>query len=124
MLILENVAMFEAIYDAAKKHYPELQETMVVVGHTSSNSGVLLLEGTDEDAGKFKIAVNTENDDENITATFFMAGVAMLVYKLRFQAYVHPISEKFEINDDYKLIMDTIAKEFEHVPYGGEYAHE
>lgn len=125
MLIFENVALFEAIYDAAKPHFPELQNAMVVVGYTDSKSGVLLLEGTEEDAGKYKIAINPSGDDEKITATFFMAGLAMLVYRLKYDTYVHPLAgEEFAINDDYKAILNTISKAFEHVPYGGEYAHE
>lgn len=125
MLIFENVAMFEAIYDAAKKCYPELRETMIVVGYTDSSSGVLLLEGTEEDAGKYKIAINSSGDDDKITATFFMAGLAMLVYRLKYDNYVHPLAgDEFAINDEYKEILSTLTKAFEHVPYGGEYGHE
>lgn len=125
MLIFENIAMFETIYDSAKKCYPELRETMIVVGYTDSSSGVLLLEGTEEDTGKYKIAINASGDDDKTTATFFMAGLAMVVYRLKYDSYVHPLAEgEFAINDEYKEILSTLIKVFEHVPYGGEYVHE
>lgn len=125
MLIFENIAMFETIYDSAKKCYPELRETMIVVGYTDSSSGVLLLEGTEEDTGKYKIAINASGDDDKTTATFFMAGLAMVVYRLKYDSYVHPLAEgEFAINDKYKEVLSTLIKAFEHVPYGGEYVHE
>jgi len=125
MLVFDNVAMFEAIYDSVKKTYPELVNTVIVVGYAESKAGVMLLEGTDEDAGKYKIAI-TPSDDQKVLASFFMGGLAMLIHKLRYNKYVHPASQdvEFKPDDDYKAIFATIVKAFENVPYGGEYVHE
>jgi hypothetical protein len=125
MLVFDNVAMFEAIYDSAKKTYPELVDTIITVGYTETKAGVLLLEGTEEDAGKYKIAISPSGD-EKVLASFFMGGLAMLIHKLRHNTYVHPASQdvEFKPDDEYKQIFATIVKAFETVPYGGEYAHE
>jgi hypothetical protein len=125
MLVLENVAMFEAIYDATKKIYPIISDTIIVVGYADIRAGVQLLEGTEDDTGKYKIAV-APSDDNQILASFFMGGLAMLIYKLKYDKYVHPVSQdtEFKPDDNYKEILDNIIKAFEHVPYGGEYAHE
>lgn len=123
MLIFENVSVFEAIYDVAKRIYPELKDTVIVVGHTSSDSGVLLLEGKDDDAGKFKIVVNTENDNEQTVATYFMGGLAMLIHKLKYNNYATPM-EQGVVNKEFEEIMNTLVHAFERVPYGGEYIHE
>lgn len=125
MLVFDNVAMFEAIYDSVKKIYPILVDTIIVVDYAESKAGVMLLEGTDEDAGKYKIAISP-SDDKKVLASFFMGGLAMLIYKLTHQKYIHPLSQDadFKPDDDYKQIFATIVKAFENVPYGGEYVHE
>lgn len=125
MLIFANVALFESIYDCAKKLYPELNDTFILVDYTDSKTGVLLLEGTDEDAGKYKIAVCT-SEDERVNASFFIGGLSMLIYKLKYDKFVHPASSDTEFVPDerYKEIFKAIVKAFEHEPYHGEYAHE
>lgn len=125
MLIFDNVAMFEAIYDVAKKLYPVLVDTIITVGYAETNAGVLLLEGFDEDAGKYKIAVSP-SDDTKVLASFFIGGLSMLVHKLTTDKYVHPISTdpEFKPDEKYQQIFESIVKGFETVPYGGEYAHE
>ena len=125
MLVFENIAMFEAIYDSVKKIYPELVNTIIVVDYAESKAGVQLLEGIDDDAGKYKIAISP-SEDQKVLASFFMGGLAMLVYKLKNNHYVHPASQdvEFKPDDEYKAIFATIIKAFEKVPYKGEYAHE
>ena len=109
MLIFEKIPMFKAIYDCAKKIYPELEEANIVVDFTTTTDGVQLLEGTEEDAGKFKIAVNN-SDDIQIVGSFFMAGLTMLVYYLRTGDHVHPITDEYKArHSEYSNIADAIA---------------
>ena len=122
MLMFENVAMFEVIYDSVKNVYPELKDTIIVVGFMEDNKGVMLLEGTEEDAGKYKIAM-TPNDDVRLTVTFFISGLSMLVYKLRYGEYIQSINQCID-NENYKNILDTITESLEAVSYKGEYVYE
>lgn len=121
MLVFENVEMFKAIYDSAKTIYPELQGETIVVGYANINAGVQLLEGTNEDEGKYKI-VMVPDDDMKIMASFFIGGLSMLVYKLKSNTYTHPIVNPD--NAEYKEIFDNIVTAFSDVPYKGEYTYD
>lgn len=120
MLVFENITMFEAIYDSAQTVYPEIKDLIIVVGFTESENGVMLLEGQNEDIGKFKILINSDNDDQKLTATYFMAGLSMVVYKLKYNDFVQPTID----NLNYKEIMDNIVASFMDTPYRGEYVYE
>lgn len=126
MLIFENVALIEAMYDSAKKAYPQLQDTTIFVGYGETNVGVSVLEGTDEDAGKYKIVVSP-SDNERLAAAYFISGLSILIYKLTHgeEGYVHPIDDNtLQVNEDYQVIFKNMANAFNEAEYKGEYVHE
>lgn len=122
MLIFEKIPMFKSIYDCAKQIYPELVDAQIVVDYVDTTVGVQLLEGTDEDAGKYKIIVDNHGDDMTIIATFFIAGLAMLVYRLKTGEYVHPIiDEQKALTSEYSEIVKKLTNAYNGVTCEWEY---
>ena len=112
MLVFEHIAMFEAIYDVTKKLYPEIMDVTVTVGYAPCRENVQLLEGYDEDKGKYKIVINPQ-EDKIIVGSLFVSGMAMLVYHLKSGGYVHPITRPHEASvSTYKTYFQSIADAF------------
>lgn len=110
MLVFAHKELIEKIYGIAETLYPELKDEIIVMDYTNYNYGVHLLIGTEEDEGKYKIAINP-SDDELIIASLFISGLSMLVYKLKYNKDVHPIYD--EVNDtEYKNIYSSISTHF------------
>lgn len=116
MLIFENIALFESIYDVTKNLYPEIADTIVTVGYANCKENVQILKGYDEDKGKYKIVVSPQ-EDKAIMASLFVSGMAMLVYHIKSGGYVHPITRPYEASvSTYKTYFKTIADAFKDAP--------
>lgn len=119
MLVFKETALFEAIYDVAKEIYPEIKDVRTLVSFSNCKEGVQLLEGTEEDKGTYKIAVNvSELNDQHSNSLLFITGLSMLVYKLKAGEYMHPIiHNEPETVSEYYEIAKSISDKF-HETYG------
>lgn len=116
MLVFEDIAMFESIYDITKELYPEIEDIVVTVGYGVCKENVQLLEGYDEDKGKYKIVIHPQ-EDKVIKGSLFVSGMAMLVYHIKSGGYVHPITRPHEASvSTYKTYFQAIASAFKDAP--------
>ena len=115
MLIFEDTLLFQNIYDVTKHLYPESIYPIITVEFGNCKENVQLLEGYDEDKGKYKIVVNPQ-EDKDILASLFISGMAMLVYHLKSGGYVHPIIRPHEASvSTYKTYFEEISKTFKQI---------
>ncbi len=96
----------------ATELYPELGTVKEIsFEYTNAKEGVQLLEGFDEDEGKYKICFN-ESTDGTVIMSFFAAGFAMLVFHLQTGQYIHPVLRRAEAEvSPYKTIYENIMSE-------------
>ena len=99
MLKIAFNKIFKALYDEVAKIYPEIKKVEILVAFENHKNGVMLLVGIDEDTDKYKLAINPSIDEE-IVARFFITGLALLIYHLKYDKYVHPLAPDKEYQTD------------------------
>ena len=87
MLIFEHLGAFKAVHDCVKAIYPEIESVPIVVETNNDVRKVAVLEGADEDQGKYKILINV-SPDKGINAYNFATGLAQIVYRVQYGEFV------------------------------------
>lgn len=121
MLIFSNVALFEKIYDAAVKCYPELKSGIIIIDLNGTDN-LSIFEGTGDDAGKYKLSLKMEEDYvENIKS--IALGFAMI---LCHNKYGQMNSKNMTEEQQATLVEMTrnILEEVLNVPSHGEMSYE
>lgn len=106
MLRIEFNKIFETLYHEVKKEYPEVEKVEILVSFENHKNGVMLLVGDEEDTNRYKISINPSTDEE-IVARFFITGLALLIYHLKYDKYVHPLApdEEYQTDEHYDRII-------------------
>ena len=119
MLLIQHLGPIQAAYNCAKKVCPELETTTVYVEITDKVKKVTVLEGDEEDEGKYKILINVSTD-KGINAHNFTVGIAQVAFRLRYGEFVIDALRGpggATAANDYNQLIDAITEELNNTPY-------
>lgn len=122
MLIFENLGAFKAIHECAKQLYPEITLVPVVIELSESVTRVVVLEGTDEDTGKYKIVLKIV-PDKSLNEHNFTVGLAQVIFRVKYGVYVLDAlrgelkGESANAAKNYNLIIDSITEKLNNTMY-------
>lgn len=121
MLIFSNVALFERVYDAAAKCYPELKDGIIVVDLNGTDN-LSIFEGTGEDLGKYKLSLKMEESYiENVKS--IALGFAMIVCHNK-HGQMDSKNMTQEQQADLVKVTTNIIEAYADTPSHGEMAYE
>lgn len=112
MLLFEHLGAFQAAYECAKKLYPEIETIPIIVQPDEKISRVAVLEGTDEDKGKYKILIRVTSE-KGMNAYSFSVGLAQIIFRVKYGNFVLDSMSDGNPNkvaNDYNDIIDSITK--------------
>lgn len=122
MLKIEFNKIFETLYYEVEKAHPEIEKAEILVAFENHKNGVMLLVGTEEDTNRYKISINPSYDEE-IIARFFITGLALLIYRFKYNKYIHPLAtdEDYQTDEHYDRIIAEIYAIHEKLKNTGAY---
>lgn len=81
MLIINNVAQFEQVYDIAVKLYPEIKDTTLLVSMGHGDTLSLSVGVNDGDDGKYKLIIGTKEDVAENTYSFIVGMASFIIHR-------------------------------------------
>ena len=87
MLIFEHLGAFKAVHDCVKALYPEIEPVPIIVEPSDTVRKVAVLEGVNEDKGKYKVLVGVV-PDKGVNAHNFAIGLAQIVYRVKYGEFI------------------------------------
>lgn len=121
MLVFSHIGLFEEVYDATVKRYPEIKDVIIVVS-LDGTSDLKVYEGTHEDSGKYKLSLRMEDDIQENIKTIAL-GLAMIICDFKYGKYdANNMTEEQQIQ--LVEVIKEIIEEYPNVPKHGELGYQ